>query len=103
MCIGRDVEIETEPISETDMFDGKVSLDELQLLVQRQFLRARRFQREAEKLTQRSQHLVGALRVGMHERGNCIEGVEEKMRLKLHFERFHARFRKARFQTIMFL
>jgi hypothetical protein len=25
------------------------------------------------------------------------------MRLKLHFERFHARFRKARFQTIMFL
>src|SRR4051794_17986990 len=43
-------------------------------------------EREPQQPSQPGDHLVGGFRIGVHQLGDGVQGVEEEMRLQLHFE-----------------
>ena len=62
-------------------------LEELELLAQRHFLRARCCERQAQEVAQPGHHPVGRLDVAVEQRGDRVQRVEEEVRLQLDLER----------------
>ena len=85
--LGIDVEPDRQAILEARLLDLEVLLQELQLLLQRDARRARAVERQAEQIAQAADHAIGAVGIGVHERRDRVQRVEEKVRLQLGLER----------------
>src|ERR1051326_8029851 len=75
-----------EPLAEAHLLDFEVFIEVLHLAFQRDLLNAGTIEGEPQKIAEPRDHAVGALHITIHERGDGVQRVEEKMRLKLHLE-----------------
>jgi hypothetical protein len=80
-----------EAVLKACLFDRAVALQKLQLLAQRDIRAARVPQREAEEVRQPQNHALGGVGIRLQERGDRVERVEKKVRLKLHLQRTELR------------
>jgi hypothetical protein len=87
-----------EAVAEADALDFEVAGEELQLLLERDFLRAGVLQGEAEEVAEPRDHAVGALRVGVDEGRNRVQRVKEEVGLELHLQGLQLRVRELRFE-----
>src|SRR5262249_1879773 len=74
----------------------QIPFKELQLLRQPHLLNTDILERQPEQVAQPCYHTVGGLRVLVNQRGDGVQGVEEKMRMELHRQRLELSLRKLR-------
>jgi hypothetical protein len=84
--VRRQVPNDLESILEADLLDLDIHPKEVDLLPQGNDLVARMVQREPEESAQPGDHLIGNVGIGVDQLRHGIQGVEEKVRLKLHPE-----------------
>ena len=84
-----------QAVAEARALDVEVAVEELKLLPERHLLRGRRVERQAQEVAEPRDHLVGRVRVGVDERGDGVQGVEEEVRVELHLQSLQLRLRGA--------
>ena len=87
-----------EPVAEAQAHDLDVALQEVELRLERHFLRADVLQRHAEQIAQRRDHRVGAAHVLVHQRRDRVQRVEQEVRLQLHAQHLQLRLREPRLE-----
>jgi hypothetical protein len=80
-----------EPRAEAGLLDIEVGAGERQFLIERRPLRVGAAQRVAEHLGQLLDGGVGAGRVGVNQRGDGVERVEQEVRVDLRAQRLQLR------------
>lgn len=89
-----DVDRDAKPVAEPQAHDLDVALEEIELGLERHFLRADVLQRHPQEIAQRGDHRIGAANVLVHERRDRVKRVEQKVRLKLHAQHVKLRLRE---------
>ena len=77
----------SQPILKARLLNGEILLDKLELIGQRDFAQRIGFERRSQKITQLSDHLLGAGRVLADERRDRVQRVEQKVRTQPALER----------------
>ncbi len=93
-----DVEAHRQPILEPRLLDLEIFLQELQLLLQRHAGRAGSIERDAQQIAQPADHPIGGVGVGVDERRDRVQRVEQEMRVQLGLERPQPRFDQSRLE-----
>ncbi len=75
-----DFHVDGEPVFEPDLLNRDIMPQDRQLTVEWHFLVAAALQRDADQLSKPQYHSLGRVRVRVHERGDGIQRVEQKMR-----------------------
>ncbi len=96
--LGFDVDGDAQPVAEAEGHDLEVALQEVELRLERHFLRADVLERHAEQIAQRRDHRIGAADVLVHERRDRVQRVEEEVRLQLHAQHVELRLRETRLE-----
>src|SRR5215813_1487201 len=73
----------TKPIAKANPLNGQVMLQKRKLLEQWNQLTIIRVQGQAKEASEMLDHVASAYRIGLDLRGDCIQGVEKKMWIKL--------------------
>ena len=95
---GVDPVFDSQARAEVDLLDVEVRPHVFQLLGHLHFLGADFPQRDAQQVAQPLDHQVGLVRVAMHERGDGVQRVEQKMRMQLMVQRLQLGFDEPRLQ-----
>ena len=72
--------------SRTGPLDFQIALQEIDFSFQGDFLDASIFKRKAQELAEPRDDAIGGGHVLMHKFRDGMQGIEEKMRMKLHFQ-----------------
>ena len=86
-----------QPLAEARLLDVEIRAREGQLLIERRPFRVRAAQRVAEHFSKLLDRFVGARRIGVNQRRDRVQGVEQEVRIDLRAERLQLRL--ARLQT----
>jgi hypothetical protein len=87
---GVDVADHRESVPEAHCLQIEIKIEMLQLALERDLTVRARLQRDSQEIAQPEQHSLGAPGVVAHQRRDCVEGVEEEVRLQLEGERLQA-------------
>ncbi len=93
-----DVDRHAQPVAEAQAHDLHVALQEVELRLQRHFLRADVLEGHAQQVAQRGDHRIRAAHVLVHQRRDGVQGVEEEVRLELHAQHVELRLREPRLE-----
>src|SRR5205085_862967 len=74
------------PIAKADLFYHAITANKFRFFLKRDQLPVRMVERETEKVTEPRDHAVSLWRIFQDERRDRMEGVEKKMRMKLHLQ-----------------
>ena len=72
--------------------------EELELRLERHFLLADALEREPQEIAQPHQRAIGRFHVAVHQRGDRVQRVEEKVRMELLLQRPELRFGELGFE-----
>src|SRR5205807_4057 len=81
-----DVELHRESVLESDALDLEIVAEDLELAREGNLLFGDAVERRAQQLAQLGNHSLGGRCVGMDERRDGVEGVEEEMWMQLKLE-----------------
>jgi len=95
---GVDFHADIEAIAETDLFNAEVTFQKSDLGAEGGEGRAGLRHGHAEKLGELDEHAVGGIDVGIHERRDAVEGVEEEVGFELAEEGLEAGFGEVFFE-----
>ena len=96
--LGIDVVAHRQAILESGLLDLQILLQELELLLQRDARRAAAVERQSQQIAQAADHPVGRVRVGVDQRRDRVQRVEQEMRVQFRLERLQPRLRQLRFE-----
>jgi hypothetical protein len=89
-----DVDVDLEPVAEPRLLDVEVAPDELELATERHERAIAGGEGLAQEVAEPGDHLVGRLGILVHQLGNGVERVEEKVRVELHLQELETRRRQ---------
>ena len=95
---GVDVVADTQFFFVALLHQIQIQMRDLQFIGERDFVRARGAQRQAQQIAELREHHVGGFHVFIHHRRNRVQRIEEEMRLELEAQIFELRFGELRFQ-----
>ena len=90
-CLGLDVVADHQTVGEACAFDLEVLAEKVELGVERDFLFAEPLEREPQQVAEPHQRAIGGVDVAVHQRGDRVQRVEEKMRMQLLLQRLELR------------
>ncbi len=93
---GSTSKLDGQPVAEARLLDFEIFLQELELVLERDFLLAALVERDAKQIAQPRQHLIGGFHVAVHQRRDRVERVEEKVGMQLPLQRLQLRLGKLR-------
>src|SRR5262249_28489115 len=82
-----DMHINGQTVLEAHPLDFQIAPQKLQFLLKCDALRPGILQRQPKKITEPCQHLIRRVHIFIKQRGNRVQSVKQKVRMKLHFER----------------
>ena len=82
----RDFQAHRQPVAETGLLDFQVTAQKIQFLPQRHFLGVGDLQRVTQQITETRDHLVRQVGIFVHQRGNRVKRVEQKVRIELQLK-----------------
>src|SRR5207248_507134 len=80
---GLDLLFNSEPFTEPGLLYFQIQIENFNFPAQRYFVFLRRIESDAEKITKRTNHVLGRVGLPMHERGDRVERIEKEMGLEL--------------------
>lgn len=98
VSVRRDLDIDGETIVEADTHYVEICIEQSEFFAERELRLVTVVERAAKQISEPGEHGVRRLDVAMHERRNGVQGVEQKMGLKLRGQRFQAGGGETRFQ-----
>ena len=93
------VDADREPRTKADPLDVDVHLDEFDLVGERGHRLPSGLERASQERAQSRNHSVRRIRIAVHQRGNGVQCIEQKMWLQLHRQGGQSRFGQLRRQT----
>src|SRR5271166_2957372 len=84
--VGLDVHLHPQPVLEAGLLNINVLLQECQLAAERRFVDAHGIQRETQQIGQLQRHVLGSKSVVARQCGDGIQGIKQKVRLKLDLQ-----------------
>lgn len=89
---------DNQSVAKTDLLYFQVSFHKFKFLAERDFVPRRYLQRCPQKLTERTDHVVGQGGTLMNQGRDRIESIKKEVWLKLHFQGLKIGLGKTRFQ-----
>src|SRR5215510_7211476 len=86
-----DANIGRESILKTNALDLEITVQKLDFLLKCDFHRAGILECQSQEVAETRNHLAGGFSVSAQQRGDGMQGIEEKVRMNLHLQRFQLR------------
>ena len=96
--VGMDVELDPQALSKPRLLNLQVLFQEVEFLLQRNFLRPDALERQPEQVAELREHRIGRFSIAVHQRRDRMQRVEEEVRVQLALERLQARLREPRLE-----
>src|SRR5690242_17188260 len=93
-----DLIVNRQPILKPCLLDFEILLQKLQFLLKRHARGIRSRERDAEQVGEATDHSIGGVWLRVNQRGNCVQRVEQKVRVELRLERLQSRFGQSRLE-----
>src|SRR6185436_7938604 len=80
------------------LFDLEILAEEVELVLQRDVLRADAIERQAQQIAESLEHRISGFGIAMHQRRDRVQRVEQKVRMQLTLQCLQVGFGKPRAQ-----